>query len=175
MPLLLPLAHGRHVSINATRSSPRASSTSSSSTGPGSPSGFGILFFPLLLIEPLPRRADAWPWPVFAVVVVPAVGFAVYWGASLSGMLREGMQSWALALLAVIALQQAAAGFPWLRSVPIRVILSLRAFEVLALAVGATLGTRDFDTCSATASRSSTRSRWRRSCLLARHRRGGLA
>ena len=73
---------------------------------------------------------------------IPAVAFAVYWGASRSGMLREGMQSWVLAVLAVVALQQGAAGFPWLRSKLCRTILSLRGVEVLALAVGATVGTR---------------------------------
>jgi hypothetical protein len=45
----------------------------------------------------------------------------------------------------VIALQQASAGFPWFRSVPARAVLVLRAAEVLALAVGATLGTHGFD------------------------------
>jgi hypothetical protein len=52
------------------------------------------------------------------------------------------MQAWVLALLAVVAVQQAASGFPWLDSKPVRVILSLRAVEVAALALGATLGTR---------------------------------
>lgn len=83
-----------------------------------------------------------------ATVILPAVAFAIYWGASLSGMLREGMQAWVLAVLAVVALQQAAAGFPWLRSGVCRAILSLRGLEVLALAVGATLGTRHLDVVS---------------------------
>jgi len=143
VPFLLPLAHGHDISINAIGTISPGVVHFFFQPWTGVPFGFGILFFPLLLIS-LWQAGRRWPWPVFAVVVVPAVAFAVYWGASLSGMLREGMQSWALALLAVIALQQAAAGFPWLRSKPIRVILALRGVEVLALAVGATLGTRHF-------------------------------
>ncbi len=143
VPLLLPLAHGHDISINAIGTISPGVVHFFFQPWTGVPFGFGIVFFPLLLIS-LWRAGRRWPWPVFAVVVVPAVSFAVYWGASLSGMLREGMQSWALALLAVVALQQAAAGFPWLRSAPIRVLLSLRGVEVLALAVGATLGTRHF-------------------------------
>ena len=143
VPLLLPLAHGHDISINAIGTISPGVVHFFFQYWTGVPFGFAILFFPLLLLS-LWRAARLWPWPVFAVVVVPAVAFAVYWGASLSGMLREGMQSWALGLLAVVALQQAAAGFPWLRSVPVRAILSLRGVEVLALAVGATLGTRHF-------------------------------
>jgi hypothetical protein len=147
VPLLLPLAHGHDISINAIGTISPGVVHFFFQPWTGVPFGFGILFFPLLLVS-LWQAARRWPWAVFAVVVVPAVSFAVYWGASLSGMLREGMQSWALALLAVIALQQAAAGFPWLRSAPIRVVLALRGVEVLALAVGATLGTRHFQLLS---------------------------
>jgi hypothetical protein len=45
----------------------------------------------------------------------------------------------------VIALQQWAGGFPWLRSVPARIVMCLRAVEVFAVAVGATLGTHSFN------------------------------
>jgi hypothetical protein len=107
----------------------------------GVPFGLGIIFFPLLLAS-IWRAARRWPWAIFATIVVPLVIFTVYWGASITGLLREGMQAWVLALLAVVAVQQAASGFPWLDSKPVRVILSLRAVEVAALALGATLGTR---------------------------------
>ena len=114
----------------------------------GVPFGLGILFFPLLLAS-LWRAARRWPWPVFATLVVPLVVFTVYWGASITGLLREGLQAWVLALIAVVAVQQAASGFPWLRSRPVRALLSLRALEVLALATGATLGTRGINPISA--------------------------
>ena len=51
------------------------------------------------------------------------------------------MQSWVFALLAVVAVQQAASGFGWLRSKPARAILSLRALEALFAVVGMTLCT----------------------------------
>ena len=113
----------------------------------GVPFGFGIFFFPLLLAS-LWRAGRRWPWPVVATVILPFLGFAVYWGSNSSGLLREGIQAWVLVLLAVIALQQAASNFPWLRSLPVRVILALRGVEVFALAVGATLGTRNFQLLS---------------------------
>lgn len=141
VPLFLPLAHGNDISINAVGTISPDVVHFFFQYWTGVPFGFAIVSFPMLLVS-LWRAGRRWPWPVFAAVVVPAVGFAIYWGASLSGMLREGMQSWVLTVLAVVALQQAAAGFPWLRSKAARAVLSLRGVEVLALAVGATIGTR---------------------------------
>jgi dolichyl-phosphate-mannose-protein mannosyltransferase len=143
VPMFLPLVHGHDISINTVGGISPGVVHVFFQYWTSVPFGFGILFFPFLLIS-LWRAARRWPWPVIAVVVVPAVSFTVYWGASLSGMLREGMQSWALTLLAVVALQQAASGFPWLHSTTVRAILALRGLEVLAVAVGATLGTRHF-------------------------------
>ena len=110
----------------------------------GVPFGFGIFFFPLLLWS-LWKAGRRWPWPVTAAIVLPFLAFTVYWGASITGDLREGLQSWVLALIAVIALQQWASGFPWFRSVPARIVMALRAVEVFAVTVGATLGTNGFN------------------------------
>jgi hypothetical protein len=110
----------------------------------GVPFGLGIFFFPLLLWS-LYKALRRWPWPVTAAIVIPFVLFTIYWGASITGNLREGMQAWVLALIAVIALQQWASGFPWLRSIPARLVMTLRAVEVLAVAIGATLGTHSFN------------------------------
>ena len=107
----------------------------------GVPFGVGILFFPLLVIS-LWRSFRRWPWPVVATVVVPFVAFTIYWGASQTGLLREGLQPWVLGLIAVVAVQQASAGFPWLRSELVRAILSLRAVELLAVALVPALATR---------------------------------
>lgn len=142
VPLFLPLFHGHDISINALGTISPGVVHFFFQYWTGVPFGFAIVFFPMLLAS-LWRAGRRWPWPVFAVVVVPAVAFAIYWGASLSGMLREGMQSWVFAVLAVVAMQQAAAGFPWLRSRAAKMVLSLRGVEVLALAVGATIGTRN--------------------------------
>src|ERR1700742_1952880 len=99
-----------------------------------------IVFFPLLLIS-LYKAARRWPWAFVATAGAPLFLFTVYWGSSITGMLREGMQWWVLTLLAVVALQQSDAGFPWLRSKPFRAILSLRALETLIAVVGMTVGT----------------------------------
>ena len=141
VPGMLWLAHGDHPSINVF-----------GGTSPGIvhfffqywntlPFGVGILFFPLLLIS-LWRALRCWPWAVFVAVVVPFLTFLVYWGSYTTGMLPEGLQTWVLTLLAVVAIQQGRAGFPWLRSVPIRVVLTLRVAAVLAVAVVPTIATR---------------------------------
>jgi hypothetical protein len=111
------------------------------------PFGVGILFFPLLLIA-LWRAGRLWPWPVIPVVAVPFVAFAIYWGSSLTGLLREGLQAWVLVLFAVVALQQQRVGFPWLRSKPIRAILALRSAEILLIAIGPALATNGFQLLS---------------------------
>ena len=105
------------------------------------PFGVGIVFFPLLLVG-LWRAARRWPWAVFATVLVPLLAFTVYWGAISTGMMREGLQAWALTLFAVLACEQAASGFGWLRSTPVRVLLTLRAAEVLAIVLVPTVATR---------------------------------
>lgn len=104
------------------------------------PFAFAIVFLPML-VQSLWRAFRRWTWAITALIVLPLIAFAVYWGANSSGLLREGMQFWVLGVVAVIALQQASSGFTWFRSVPARIVLVLRGVEVFALAVGATLGT----------------------------------
>lgn len=104
------------------------------------PFGIGILFFPFAFVG-LWKAYRLWRWPVLAAIVIPFLAFAVYWGGSRTGMLREGLHWWVLIVLATIALQQAAAGFPWLRSTPLRAILSLRAAELVLIAIGPALTT----------------------------------
>ncbi|HEY2478068.1 MAG TPA: hypothetical protein VGI17_05000 [Solirubrobacterales bacterium] len=110
--------------------------------------GFGILFFPVLLVS-FWRFAKRRPWPFFAVVLFPFVFFWIYWGNGSSGFPREGIQAWILAVVAVLAVEQAAEHFSWLRSRTIRAILVLRGFEVFADALGATFGTRGPELISA--------------------------
>lgn len=141
VPLYLPVFQGDDISINAFGGGSPAVVHFFFQYWTSFPFAFAIVFLPMLLSS-LWKALRRWPWPFTATILVPAVAFTVYWGASRSGMLREGMQTWVLAVLAVVALQQAAAGFPWLRSKLCRAILSLRGLEVLALAVGATVGTR---------------------------------
>lgn len=105
------------------------------------PFGVAIVFFPLLIFS-LWRAGRRWPWAVFATVLFPLALFTIYWGPFSTGMMREGLQTWALTLFVVVACQQAAAGFPWLRSQPVRALLTLRVLEVLAVATVPTLFTR---------------------------------
>jgi hypothetical protein len=144
VPLFLPLAHPDDVSINPLFGSTNGAVHFFFQYWTGLPFGYGILFFPLLLAA-LFRATRRWPWAVTVVVFFPFLLFTAYWGASLSGMLREGLQAWALVLLAVIALEQAAGGLPWARSRPVRAILALRAVEVLAVAIGPVIATHGLD------------------------------
>lgn len=144
VPMLLPLFYAKCFTINVVEGVSPGNSPFSIhfffQYWNGLPFGVGIVFFPLLLIA-LWRAWRLWRWPVFAAVIAPFVAFTVYWGASRTGMLREGLQWWVLILLAVVALQQRHTGFPWLRSTPVRAILALRALELLAIAVGPALAT----------------------------------
>ncbi len=144
IPLYLPLFEAHSVSINVLEGISPGVVHFFFQYWTGVPFGFGIFFFPLLLWS-LFKATLRWPWPVFAAVILPFILFEIYWGASITGNLREGMQSWVLVVIVVIALQQWASGFPWFRSVPARIVMCLRAAEVLAVAAGATLGTRSFD------------------------------
>lgn len=144
IPLFLPVTDSNNVSINAVATlSPRVVHfffqywTSV-------PFAFAIVFLPMLLAS-LVRALKRWTWAVTATILLPLAAFGIYWGASSSGLLREGMQAWVVAVIAVVALEQGAARFPWFRSKPARIVLVLRSLEVLALAVGATLGTHGFD------------------------------
>ena len=147
VPLYLPIFQDHNVSINTLYGTSPGVSHFFFQYWSGVPFGFAILFFPVLLVS-LWRFARRWTWPFFAVVVIPFVSFWIYWGSGTSGFLREGMQAWVLAVLAVVAVEQAASHFSWMRSRAIRAILVLRAFEVFALAVGATLGTRGMNPIS---------------------------
>jgi len=141
VPLYLPIFQDHNVSINTLFGTSPGVAHFFFQYWTGVPFGFAILFFPVMLVS-LWRFAKRWTWPFFAVIVIPFVLFWIYWGNGSSGFPREGMQAWILAVIAVLAIEQAASRFSWLRSRAIRGILVLRAFEVFAYAVGATLGTR---------------------------------
>jgi hypothetical protein len=133
VPMMLALAHANNPSINVIGGTSPPVIHLSFQYWNTLPFGIGIVFFPLMLFS-LWRAWVRWRWPVFVAVIVPLATFAIYWGSYATGMLREGLQTWILTLLAVVAIQQRHAAFEWLRSWPIRTILSLRAMEVVALA-----------------------------------------
>jgi small-conductance mechanosensitive channel len=98
------------------------------------PFGLGIVFFPLLLIS-LWRALRTWPWGVTVGIIVPFLVFSVCWGGASTGMLREGLHAWVLTLLVVVALEQQSERFAWWRKPWLRGLLSLRAVEVLLVAM----------------------------------------
>jgi Dolichyl-phosphate-mannose-protein mannosyltransferase len=105
------------------------------------PFGLGIVFFPLLL-QGLWRALKRCPWAVTATVIVPFVAFAIYWGDASTGLLREGLHTWVLTVLVVVALEQQRERFWWLRHPAARALLTLRSLEVLLLAMLPTIVTR---------------------------------
>lgn len=134
VPLFLPLADGNNVSINPPAARSPGVVRFFFQYWTSVPFAFAIVFLPMLATG-LWGALKRWTWPVIATIGIPFAAFAVYWGASSSGMLREGLQFWVLAVLAVLALQQASAGFSWFRSLPARIVLVLRVGEVLAVAL----------------------------------------
>ena len=141
VPLLLPLADAHNASINVVRGDSPPVVHFFFQYWNTLPFGFAIIFLPLLVVG-LWRAGRRWPWPVTACVIVPFALFTVYMGSDTSGLMRDGLQAWALTLCAVIACEQAASGFGWLRSMPIRAILALRVVEIIAMAMVPTLATR---------------------------------
>jgi hypothetical protein len=141
VPMMLSLAHGDNPSINTFGGSSPPVVHIFFQYWNTLPFGVGIVFFPLLLVS-LWKAWRRWPWPVLLAVVVPFLTFLVYWGSYSTGLLPEGLQAWVLMVLAVVAIQQAYAGFPWLQSRPIKALLTLRVAELLAVAVVPTWATR---------------------------------
>ena len=141
VPLLLPIADAHNAAINVVRGSSPPVIHFFFQYWNTLPFGVAIVFLPLLVVA-LWRAGRCWPWPVTACVIVPFALFTAYWGSADSGMMREGLQAWTLTLFAVIACEQAAGGFGWLRSTPVRVLLVLRVVEVLAMAMVPTVATR---------------------------------
>lgn len=111
VPLHLVLRDGDHAAIN---------SISGPSPGivrfylqywTGIPFGLGVVALPVFVAW-LVRGARRWPALFAAVVVLPFVLFAVFWGADATGLLREGMHVWVLTLVAFVACARVVAEAP---------------------------------------------------------------
>jgi len=140
VPLVLPIVDAHDVGINWLGASSPAVVHFFYQYWTTIPFGFGIVFLPMLLVG-LWRALRRRPWATSVLVVIPFVAFTIYWGASVTGMLREGLQFWALCLLAVLAWEQGAEHFGWLRSTPARVVLVLRPVGVVAMLLVPTIAT----------------------------------
>ena len=141
VPLLLPLASAGNLSINVVKGTSPPVIHFFFQYWNTLPFGIGIVFLPLLVIG-LWRAGRRWPWPVIACVLLPFALFLIYMGSFTTGLMRDGLHAWTLTLCAVIACEQAASGFGWLRSTPIRALLALRVVEVVAVAMVPTVVTR---------------------------------
>ncbi len=96
------------------------------------PFGFGLAGIPLLIISVLwvLRRVPT----IFALVVVlPFLIFTIYWGAAITGMLREGLHPW-LATLLICCAVAAAGRSRWWRIVAL--LSCLRVGGVVAVLIG---------------------------------------
>lgn len=72
------------------------------------PLGAGILFYPILVFG-IGKSLLRHPYVTLGCVLLPFIGFAVYWGSVDLGLLQAGMHAWLLGTLAVYA---------WVRSQP---------------------------------------------------------
>jgi hypothetical protein len=145
IPLFLPIFYGDNTSINTFGGLSPGVVHYTFQYWTGVPFGFGIVFFPFLLAS-LWAAFRRWTWGVTATIVIPFAIFAIYWGGGpITGLLREGLQAWVLTVIIVVALQQGAAGLPWLRSRFIKGVLSLRALEVVVATMAPVLGTHDLE------------------------------
>jgi hypothetical protein len=68
------------------------------------PFAVGIVVFPWILAAVV-RFTREHPWMSSLVVVLPPVVFAIYWGESLGGLMREGLQVWLVGVMIVFAWQ----------------------------------------------------------------------
>ncbi len=100
------------------------------------PMAVGISFSPLFLIG-LWQAVRADPRTVAAIVIAPLLIFWIYWGASSTGLIREGLQPWFLSLLLFYAWirPRLIARWPWWRGWE-RPLLMTRGIESLFVLVG---------------------------------------
>lgn len=99
------------------------------------PFGFGIAALPLLVVSLVwvLRRAPA---TFLLAVVLPFMLFTIYWGAAITGMLREGLHPWVATLLICCAVAAAGQSLWW----RILALLScVRVVGVVAVLLGPVL------------------------------------
>lgn len=75
------------------------------------PFAVGLLFFPVFLARLL-SGFRIHKWTIMTLAIIPFVLFAIYWGFSVTGLMREGLHVWLLALLIVYGYLRFSSG-PW--------------------------------------------------------------
>ncbi len=98
VPLNLFLFHRTHPAINAVGGRSPAVVSFFFQDWTGLPFGIGILFF-FCFLRLAYVAFKKFTWPTVWLYVMPFLLFTVYWGAASTGMLREGLHTWVLALL----------------------------------------------------------------------------
>jgi hypothetical protein len=102
------------------------------------PFGVGLLYFPVFLAG-LARFGRRNPAILLAGLMLPLAAFTIYWGATVTGMMREGLQGWLVfaLLMAFLGHSVVARSRRWSRTV--QLCLAARGIEILAMLTGATL------------------------------------
>lgn len=97
------------------------------------PFGVGILYF-FYLIRILFTGATKLPYLFVAIILLPLLSFTVYWGAAITGMLREGLHVWVFSIIVFTSLvfrkYFCSKSYFWKNY---NTILGLRGFEVIAM------------------------------------------
>lgn len=103
------------------------------------PLGAGILFFPMLVFG-IGKALIRYPFVTVGCVLLPFIGFVVFWGSFDPGLMSQGLQAWLLGTLAI---------YSWARSCPrwwpVRIerwILVLRVPEIAFMILFPTLWTQ---------------------------------
>ena len=104
------------------------------------PFAAGLVYFPLLLIG-LARFARRSAAVFLAAIVLPFVGFWIYWGASFAGLLREGLHFWFVVVLIAAFVGHSVVAPSRRLSAVVRWTATLRAGGVLFMLFLPTLAT----------------------------------
>lgn len=105
----------------------------------GVPFAVAIVVFPFVVMA-LVRMTRRHPLVVIAFVLLPLLGFAIYWGAFDSGLMREGLHAWFLTTMLVVAVEiTPLIAVGGRGALTLRVVLSLRLLECLAMMTVPTL------------------------------------
>ncbi len=142
VPLNLFLFHSSHPAINVVHGRSPAIVNFFFQDWTGLPFGIGIVFF-ICFLRLAYVAFKKFTWPTVWLYVMPFLLFTVYWGAASTGMLREGLHTWVLALLigVVIVLERFRASEQKIFQLMSWALL-FRGVEIILMLLGPTIWTR---------------------------------